>query len=139
MCLWHAHPFFLASSILLSACVTQVARCRGNHTTDISRYADHLEALAHAFSRGLAIAAKDARGDVVFPCSRPNTLQGLYKFGFSPFAAWCETKLSVQIVRPDECYIYSWYREDVIEILKRLFTLNLDDHDNFIVRRLRII
>src|SRR6266567_1549049 len=139
MCPRHAHPFFLSPSVMLSSCTAQVARCRGNHTTDIARDADHLEALAHAFSRGLAIAAKDAGGDVMFPRPRLDTFQGLHKFGFSPFAAWSETKLSVQIVRPDECYIYSWHGEDVIEILERLFTLNLDDHDNLIVRRLRII
>src|SRR5260370_9044798 len=121
------------------AWTAQVSRCGRDHTTDIGRHADHLEALAYSFSRGLSITTKNAKGNVMFPCTHLNTFQCLYKFGFSAFGTWCETELGVEIVRSDECHIYSRHRENLIEILERLCTLNLDGHDSFIVRRPRII
>ena len=45
----------------------------------------------------------------------------------------------MEIVWPDECYIYPWHRENFIEILQCKCTLNLDGHDNFIIRHACII
>src|SRR6266568_4461790 len=127
------------SPVVLPACTAQVSRCSRDHTANIGRHADHLEALAHAFSRGLSITTRNAKGNVMFPCTHLNTFQCLYKFGFSAFGTWCETELGVEIVRSDECHIYSRHRENLIEILERLCTLNLDSHNSFIVRCPRII
>src|SRR6266704_2287840 len=127
------------SPVVLPACTAQVSRCSRDHTANIGRHADHLEALAHAFSRGLSITTKNAKGNVMFPCTHLNTFQCLYKFGFSAFGTWCETELGVEIVRSDECHIYPRHRENLIEILERLCTLNLDSHNSFIVRCPRII
>src|SRR5579859_846057 len=123
----------------LSACHAQVSRRLGDHATDISGHADHLETLPHTFSSSFSVAAKNTESDVMLPHCRLNTLQSIHKFGFGPVATRCETELSVKIVWSDECHIYSRHRENAIEILKRQRALDLDGHDNFIVRRARII
>src|SRR5947209_19887964 len=70
---------------------------------------------------------------------RLDTFQCIYEFGFSPLGAWREAELSVEIVRPDKYHVYTRDRNNVIEILYRLCAFNLDGHDNFIVRRSRIL
>src|SRR5205807_2907994 len=77
--------------------------------------------------------------NVIFHCSRPDAFQRIHKFGFGSLCARRKAKLCVEIVRSDECHIYTRQRENVIEILHRLCTLNLNGHDNFIVRHTRIL
>src|SRR5215469_13279037 len=113
--------------------------CSPNHTADIGRDADHLETLARTFCRGLPTAAKDAQGDVMFPRCCLNAFQGVHEFGFGSLGAWREAKLSMEIVWPHERHIYARHGENTFEMFERPGTLDLNGHDNFIIRHPRII
>jgi hypothetical protein len=110
-------PFPLVSVVALLSRYTQVLGCRSDHATDVRSDTDHLETLTHTRNCGLPVATKDTEGDVVLPGCYFHTFQRFHKFWFSTVAARYEAKLSMKIVRPHECYVNSWNRENLIEIL----------------------
>src|SRR5450759_544584 len=111
----------------------QVARSFCYHATDIRRHANHLEALTYSLGSGLAVAAKNARRDVMLARAGLDAFQRLHKCWFGSVAARRQADLSMQIVRSDKGDIDSVHGENSIQIVQRRRALDLDNHQRFIV------
>src|SRR5947209_4007510 len=125
-------------SLLLSPRYMQIMGCSSYHATDIRGHTDHLEALAYSLSRSRSIAAKDTQRHLVLARGHFNAVQGQHKFGFSTFSARRQAKLSMQIVRADKRHVDAWRRENLIDVLQPLKTLDLNDHHDLLVRSVSI-
>src|SRR6266487_4031703 len=112
----------------------QVLRRPRDHTAEIRRDSDHLEALPHAFSRALPIAAHDAGRDGVLARHRFNALQRFHEFGLRTLHTRKEAELRMQVVRSHERYIDARHGENDVQILHGLCALDLDDHQDLFIR-----